>query len=154
LLRWIRAGASGRIEAISAALRALHAPSYARYQALLGEHAGGLLEMTGQIYVWRGERPGAAEALAQRLRAKHGVPVRTLDAAAIRALDPELAPDFRYGLFFPENGHTVNPLRLVRTLVALFEQAGGRLLRRTVRGFDIGPEGLRAVRAKGGDLGA
>ena len=53
----------------------------------------------------------------------------------IRALDPDLAPGFARGLFFPDNGHTVNPLRLVQTLVELFVEAGGRLERRKVDGI-------------------
>ena len=57
---------------------------------------------------------------------------RALDANAIREIDPNLAPGFTRGLFFPDNGHTVNPLRLVQTLVTLFVEAGGKVERRKV----------------------
>src|SRR3546814_4568320 len=49
LLRWIRAGRIERVEQHARALRALHAPSYGRYQRLLGPRAAGLIEMTGQL---------------------------------------------------------------------------------------------------------
>ena len=145
LLRWIRAGRMDVVQASSAALRALHAPSLTRYDALLGPHAQGLIEKTGQIYVWRSAAASPTEALARALREQHGVITRTLDADAIRELDPNLAAGFTRGLFFPDNGHTVNPLRLVRTLVSLFVDAGGTVERRKVRRFACrGREALEA----------
>jgi D-amino-acid dehydrogenase len=145
LLRWIRAGTPAQVDAASAALRALHAPSLARYATLLGSHADGLIETTGQIYVWRSERAGPTEALARALRERHGVATRALDAEAIRTLDPDLAPGFERGLFFPDNGHTVNPLRLVQTIVALFLAQGGTLQQARALAFERGERGVRAV---------
>ena len=123
LVRWIRAGRIDRVHASSAALRALHGPSLDRYAELLGIHADGLIETTGQIYVWRSSSASPTETLARSLREQHGVVTRALDANEIREMDPNLADGFTRGLFFPDNGHTVNPLRLVRTLVNLFGEA-------------------------------
>src|SRR3546814_11530840 len=78
---------------------------------LLGPRAAGLIEMTGQIYVWQSNAPNATEDLARRIREGFGVETRALSAEDIRALDENLAPMFSRGLFFPENGHTLNPLR-------------------------------------------
>lgn len=154
LARWIRAGSERRVLAISEALRALHGTSYSRYQALLGEHAKGLLEMTGQIYVWRTEQPAASEQFARQLRTEHGIDTKLLNRAALANLDPHLAPEFRHGLFFPENGHTVNPLRLVQTVVGLFEQAGGNVVRRRVLEFGFGHGGVKNLRCEDGELAA
>lgn len=129
LLRWIRAGRLDRVERHARALRALHAPSYERYQRLLGNRGGGLIEMTGQLYVWQTDAPNATEALAQRIREGFGVETKALTANEIRELDANLAPIFARGLYFPENGHTLNPLRLVRTLAEMFQSEGGELIR-------------------------
>jgi len=137
LIRWIRAGRLDRVEAHARALRALHAPSYTRYRDLLGPRAAGLIEMTGQIYVWRTDAAGPTEALSQRIRESHGVEARTLAAHEIRQMDPALDPGFTRGLFFPENGHTLNPLRLVQTLAAMLDEGGGRVLRGAAEGFAI-----------------
>lgn len=145
LLRWIRAGREDRVREVSHALRALHAQSYVMYEELLGERAQGLIEMTGQIYAWRSEQPAASEAFSQALRAEFGIEVQSLDTATLQGMEPDLCKSFRSGLFFPENGHTLNPLRLVQTLVTLFEQAGGRVLRETVRGFDVADGKATAV---------
>ena len=149
LVRWIRAGRMDRVNASSAALRALHAPSLSRYDALLASRAQGLIETTGQIYVWRSNAASPTEALARSLRERHGVVTRALDAQAIRELDPNLAPGFTRGLFFPDNGHTVNPLRLVRTLVALFVDAGGTVERRRVRRFQVTARNASAAQCEG-----
>ena len=149
LMRWIRAGSMDRVQASSAALRALHAPSLSLYDALLGPHARGLIETTGQIYVWRSAAASPTEALARALREQHGVVTRSLDADAIREMDPNLAAGFTRGLFFPDNGHTVNPLRLVRTLVQLFVEAGGTVQRRKVRRFQATGREVSAAQCAG-----
>src|SRR3546814_4107958 len=85
--------------------------------------------MTGQIYVWQSNAPNATEDLARRIREGFGVETRALSAEDIRALDENLAPMFSRGLFFPENGHTLNPLRLVQTLADMLQAEGGQVLR-------------------------
>ena len=135
LIRWVRAGRMDRVLQLAEALRALHGPSLARYERLLAADAS-LIERTGQLYVWRSNAAGPTEALARDLRERNGVETRALDAAAIRAMDPALAPGFTRGLFFPDNGHTVNPLRLVETLVKHFVAAGGSVRRDKVQAFE------------------
>lgn len=135
LIKWVNAGRMDRVVQLAQALRALHGPSLTRYEQLLGPDAS-LLERTGQLYVWRSKEAGPTEALARDLRERNGVETRALDAAAIRDMDPELAPGFSRGLFFPDNGHTVNPLRLVETLVGRFVEAGGTVRRDNVLGFE------------------
>jgi D-amino-acid dehydrogenase len=152
LLRWMREADMERVNANSDALRALHARSLCMYADLLGDKARGLIETTGQIYVWKSEAAGPTEALARELREKHGVTTQVLDAAAIRSLDPLLAPGFARGLFFPDNGHTTNPLRLVQTVVELFTAAGGCVERRNVLEFRRNGRGVNGLRCEDGLL--
>ena len=149
LMRWIRASRPDQVQVSSAALRALHAPSLQRYDALLGAHAKDLIETTGQIYVWRSSAASPTEAIARSLREQHGVITRALDANEILEMDPNLAPGFTRGLFFPDNGHTVNPLRLVQTLVKLFVDAGGTVERRKVTRFEVAGGTASAARCEG-----
>jgi len=151
LTRWMMAGSLDRVHASSAALRALHAPSLERYALILGAHHNALIETTGQIYVWRSAGASPTEALARGLREMHGVITRALDANAIRELDPNLAPGFTRGLFFPDNGHTVNPLRLVQTLVKLFAEAGGKIEQRKVVRFVVADGKAAAARCEGAE---
>lgn len=154
LVRWIRAGRIAQVEQHARALRALHAPSYQRYQALLGPRAAGLIEMTGQIYVWQGNAPNATEDLARRIRESFGVETQALSAEDIRALDGNLAPIFSRGLFFPENGHTLNPLRLVQTLAQMLQAEGGQLLRRKAISFGLNGAGAHHLQCVGENIEA
>jgi glycine/D-amino acid oxidase-like deaminating enzyme len=149
LVRWIRAGRIGQVEQHARALRALHAPSYESYQRILGPRSTGLIEMTGQLYVWQSDAPNATEDLARRIREGFGVETRALTAEDIRELDGNLAPVFSRGLFFPENGHTLNPLRLVQTLVDMFQAEGGQVLRRRAISFALDGGGAHHLLCEG-----
>jgi len=150
LVRWVRAGRMDRVERAATALRALHAPSLDRYEKVLGPEAAGLIERTGQLYVWKTDAAGPTEQLAQDLRARNGVESRPFDAAAIYDIDAELAPGFRRGLFFPDNGHTVNPLRLVQTLVGKLADAGGTVRRDDVVALDRSGQRVAGLRLASG----
>src|SRR3546814_1335412 len=105
--------------------------------------------MTGQLYVWQSNAPNATEDLARRLREGFGVETRALSAADIRELDGNLAPIFSRGLFFPENGHTLNPLRLVQTLAEMVQAEGGEVLRRRAIAFAVNGTAARHLQCEG-----
>src|SRR3546814_4813097 len=121
---------------------------------LLGPRAAGLIEMTGQIYVWQSNAPNATEDLARRIREGFGVETRALSAEDIRALDENLAPMFSRGLFFPENGHTLNPLRLVQTLADMLQAEGGQVLRRKAVSFGLNGTAARHLQCLGVNIEA
>ncbi|MEO8937262.1 MAG: FAD-binding oxidoreductase [Burkholderiaceae bacterium] len=128
LLRWIRAGRMPQVRAASDALCAMHETALDQYRALLGpSHFSELIRTTGQVHVWEGEHEGAGDRIARELRDRHGIPTEPLDADQLHEMIPQLSPRIRRGLFFPRNGHTVGPQRMVQVLAALLEQAGGRL---------------------------
>jgi len=150
LLRWVAAGRPGRVAEISNAMRLLHAPALDLYAGLLGQRYPDLVEKTGQLYAWRNPASSPSEDIARRLRESHGIVVQALGPRELYALDPDLAPGFVRGLYFPENAHTVDPLGLVTSIVELFVQAGGRVSRAHVQSFGLaGGLAVRAVCAEG-----
>lgn len=137
LLRWVAAGRPQRVTQISAAMRALHAPALDLYQDLLGKRYHTLIEKTGQLYVWRNANASPSEEIARQLRQSHGIAVQPLSPQDIQHMDPDLAPGFLRGLYFPENAHTVDPLGLVESIVDLFVQSGGTVVRDAVRALEL-----------------
>jgi glycine/D-amino acid oxidase-like deaminating enzyme len=135
LIRWVLAGRIDKVWEASAALRALHSQSLQMYGDILQEKTTSLIETTGQLYVWKTKLASPTEELAYKIREHHGVKTEVLNEEQIRLFDPELSPGFTKGLFFPENGHTVNPLRLVKTIVELFIEIGGEVQRQKLVGF-------------------
>ena len=153
LMRWVMAGRLDRVKAYAAALNALHAPTLEGYRGLLGSAGvADLFRVQGHLYVWQGETPNAKDHISQSLRETHGVRSEALDAAGVQGREPCLAPIFGRGLYFPDNAHTVNPLRLVETLAASFTADGGTIRQGRVRGFDVGADGPRTVLTDIGDF--
>src|SRR3546814_19534152 len=61
---------------------------------------------------------------------------------------------FSRGLFFPENGHTLNPLRLVQTLADMLQAEGGQVLRRKAVSFGLNGTAARHLQCLGGNIEA
>ena len=141
LARFVGASRAAKIPALSTALRALHRDSFDLYRDLLGVgDTADLLRRNGQIQVWHAGDP--TTPLMRHLWAEHGVATEPLDADALRQLAPDLAPEFSEGQFFPDNGMTVNPARLVETLFGKVVEAGGILHRERVMKLipdEVGP---------------
>lgn len=136
LMRWARAGARDSADHASRQLKALSEPSLRLYREMLGDtQFGDLVRTSGHLHVWELAMPSAADRLADGMVEAKGIhPVR-LDAGAIRDIEPSLAPIYRRGLFFPDNGHTVNPQRLVQTIVAGCVQRGAQVRKARVTGL-------------------
>lgn len=128
LLRWIAAGRMPRVEAASAALRALHANALDRYRELLGAEFDDIIRVSGQVHIWESPEPSPSEEIYRQLWQRHGVEAQWLGADEVRQLVPQLARTVTRAVFLPKNGHTLNPRRLVGTLARLFAQAGGTVL--------------------------
>lgn len=138
LIRWVRQGGNlDKVRAASHALRALHQQALTDYRDMLGEDYAKHIEETGQIYVWQHDRSGPVENLAKALREEHGVKAERLSASDIQRIDPQLNPIYCNGLYFPENGHTLNPLRLVEVLAEKFRALGGSIKNDEFRSFSF-----------------
>lgn len=155
LLRWIAAGRMSRVLASAKALRSLHKPVFDTYRDLLGREAfSDLIRTAGQLYVWRTEAPTRSEQIADDLRTRYGIRTEIIPAEQLRQMEPALANDFRRGLYFPDNGHTANPQRLVRHIAEQFVREEGVLLRRKALGLEVGPDEVMAVRTSEGRVEA
>jgi D-amino-acid dehydrogenase len=143
LARFVAASRPSRIEASTQAITALNARSLPAWQKRLA--ALGLdhhLRERGLLSVWadaRGYR--AALPLFERQRSL-GMEVETLDAAALRALEPTLGARAVAGALYPTGCHVSDPLDFTR---ALGEQAIARGAR--TRKFEA-----IEIRAGGGEV--
>lgn len=137
LVKFLRAGASDRIEGISKALAALNMPTFDAYAPLLKdaglEH---LFHRTGQLFVYRSEAGYEKDRLGIELKRAAGVRVDILGEDEIRQLEPNIAPGFVKAHFIDSHGHCKNPGGLVKGLAAHFTRNGGRLLKEKVTSID------------------
>jgi D-amino-acid dehydrogenase len=155
LIRFIRAGQPGKVEAQARALRGLLAPSLATLAPLVKEAgAENLVEKLGHLFVYRSEESWRKESAAWALRRENGIEWDEFDDDELRQLDPNLSRDLVKGVLVRENGHTSNPHRLVNALADAFRRSGGRFEKRRVVGFELDGAGLKGIRTAHGTLAA
>ena len=153
LMRFLASGRRGRVEEISAAMRALHRLTFECYEPLVRE-AGceELIQRRGQLFVYEDADGPEKSAFSLGLRRQHGVKVEVLNPDELRQLEPALAPIFKRGVYLPEQGQCPNPGRLVASLAELAARKGARFTKARVLGFEFGTEGPTALRTDAGPI--
>lgn len=153
LLRFAAASRPRRVEAISIALAALLEGTFAAFDRLLeAADAGDMLRRSGWLCVYETEAGFEAYRPMIELQRRRGVSFDILDREPLREFEPALGPIFARAVYYPEVGYALDSLRLVQVLAAAFGRCGGTLKRAEARGFEIGPEGPRAVLTEAGPL--
>ncbi len=154
LWRFLATGGAAETARISAGLATLIGDTVEQHRAL-AEGTGAVRFLADGRYtylfarreVWEGDRRGHA------LRAAAGVVGRPLDRAALLERDPELGPDFGFGVEFEGSGHVTDPGGYVAALFAHFRAEGGEFLATEIRDLRPAGEGVEIAHA-GGTLAA
>ncbi|MCH7794855.1 MAG: FAD-dependent oxidoreductase [Proteobacteria bacterium] len=153
LLRFAAASRPKRVEQISIALAALLAGSFAAFDRLLAAaDAADMLRRTGWLCVYETEAGLEAYRPMLELQRRRGVSFDILNRDALREFEPALGPIFARAVYYPDVGYALDGLRLVQVLAAAFGRHGGTLTRAEARGFEIGPDGPRAVLTEAGPV--
>ena len=135
-LRFARSARQRPAEAITRARVSLARRVFDAYAPLLAAAgAESLVRREGMLMVFESRASLARAGYGLGVARRHGVRVEEMSGADAREREPALGPMVACAVLFPDNGHTVNPLRLVQTLFARFVADGGRLLRETVTGI-------------------
>lgn len=107
--------------------------------------ASDLLHHGGLLFTFESEAAFKNAAYAFDVRCRNRVEMDLLDGNEARQCEPALAKSVIKAYRVPKLVHTVNPGALVKALARLFAERGGRIVQDEVRGFDIGPDGVRAM---------
>jgi D-amino-acid dehydrogenase len=139
-------GALNRAEAIAGARAALLAQAGHAYDNLLTDIARpDLIRNTGLIFAYETQAAFEAGRSGLEMRRRRGIEAQELTGNQLRELEPALSDLVVSGVHYPIVQTVINPLLLTEAVVDAFNARGGRLLRETVRGFDLGPPGVTAV---------
>ena len=141
------------VEASADALRRLLAQTFDAYAPLI--KAAGVEEIVqrpGYLVVYESDTAYEADTLSWKIRRDRGVEFDVLDAPALRNLEPALAPRYARGVYVLDQGYVTSPLRLAQSLAERFERDGGRIERRTVQDFELGPAGPSALVTESGRI--
>ena len=141
-----------RVEEIAKARQSLLDKVHETLDPLV-EEAGAtdLMSKTGLLFTFESEEAFQGASYAFDIRRRNGVEMDLLDGNEARQVEPMLSKKVVRAYRVPSLTHTFNPGNLVKALAELFVRRGGKLLKREVRGFDIGPDGIRALKTDQGD---
>ncbi|WP_275285799.1 NAD(P)/FAD-dependent oxidoreductase [Halomonas elongata] len=133
-----------------AGIRALNEASLVAWRELLASIGrSDLLCGHGSLLVHeKAETADALAASAARFAAQ-GVAQEWLNGEEVRRRVPELSERIRGGLFFPETGHVIDPLWVVKELVRAARAAGVRFSRATVQSARADARGVRLETSEG-----
>ncbi|MFL1461327.1 NAD(P)/FAD-dependent oxidoreductase [Roseococcus sp. DSY-14] len=155
LWRFVLAARPVEVERIAAGMAQLLDGAEQRHRDILrAEGAEDLLRDEGQLYLYRDAAQLAKDDAAWALRRRHGQRAEVLDRAGIEALEGGIAPAYRIGVFLPEQGHVVNPLRHARVVARGVERMGGTIRRAEVSALLRENGRVTGVRAGGETLRA
>lgn len=105
-------------------------------------HVADRVRETGWLKVWRTAGPEAAEFERAALEA-NGIGAAVLDRQSISALEPEIAPIFRTGLFHSETASVDSPGAVTAAYAAMFAAEEGRIEKGHVRALEAIDGGWR-----------
>ncbi len=110
-----------------------------------GSDAARYMRRLGWLEVYKRQARFKADA-RERMRIRSlGATVEELDADEIKQLERNLSRDYRYGVYFPDCGHCLDPFRLTQALADDVRAAGGRFIQAEVRDVEVGEGGARRL---------
>jgi len=158
MVRFFAAGRADRIPAIADALLQLHRPTVDLYRHhLAGTGHEDLVRDSMYVFVYRAPNMPNLDNLEWRLRLERGVPLEKIDAATLRDIEPDIAPDYTSAVLIKGQGRAYDPGAIGKVLTEKFLQGGGTLLKARVTGLkpldggkvaletDVGPKTAEKV---------
>ena len=153
LLRYLRSGTPERVTAQAKALRSLLRTTVESMTSLAQEaQAQDLIRHDGHLYVYRSEKGFQKDQGGWSLRRENGVKFEVLDQGALREFDPALSPDLARGVFIEENGHTIDPSKLVKRLVEQAVRNGAIAMSTAITAVALDGQAVRGVQTQTGEL--
>lgn len=154
LLRFLAAGSSlDKVEAVAEARHRLVRDAPLAYRAVADEAGLAHYVMSnGLLHVFADQAEFAQEKLEWEIRTARGVRWRKIEQEELRALEPGLADNYRFGILVEDGAHLTDPGGFVAALTAHAVSQGATLLRSRVTGFEITDGRLNAVQHEDGSL--
>jgi glycine/D-amino acid oxidase-like deaminating enzyme len=153
LVQFLRSGSPEKVAAQAKALRTLLGPTVELMQSLAREAgAEDLIQHDGHLYAYRTEKGFLKDQRGWTLRRENGVSFHVLDQRSLRDFDPSLSTEFVRGVFIAENGHTINPPKLVKRLVEAALRNGAVIVRSSATQVATIGSAACGVRTAAGEL--
>lgn len=138
LTRFVRNAAPSRRWRHAQAMATLMRDTVMAYDNLVeGSPARDLIRHDGAVVVYETDDGFAADADERAMLKRLGTDFVELDRAAIRDLEPALAPSFARGVHYRDCAQTLSPLGLSHALVDDFQRDGGTFRRANASAISV-----------------
>lgn len=108
-----------RVRAVAQALSDLLRGSVQAHTQIAAElGASDLIRRTGQLHLYPDEAHYTKDQDSWALKQEHGLHLEKISRPTIEAMESNVGPDYRIGVFLPTEGWVANPLRYAQTLAA------------------------------------
>jgi D-amino-acid dehydrogenase len=154
LWRFLANATRSRAEAVARQTAPLLLDSLDQHLALAeGTPAARFIRPTDYLYLYRDRAGYEADRFTWTLRRQAGMTWTELDEGALRAREPDLSGVRRFGVALPDHGIITDPGAHVAALAEAFADAGGRIVRASVRAVEPDDGGV-TLRTDGADIRA
>lgn len=129
------------------AIRALNDQALPAWQTLLQQiQASEQMQIEGSYLVFESDTTFAQyQNSTLTLIQRYGVNAQVISGHALREAEPALSPSIKHAVFFPDTGHTQNPLKLSETLFSAFIQQGGLFIQQEVSTLTPNAQGCQII---------
>src|SRR5260370_30388935 len=147
LVRFLANATTTRNKARATALHGLIGASLKLHREwIVKANAAQRIRETGWLKAWRSDAVVAAkEELA--FLAEYGIASRLLDRQAISALEPNIVPVYRVGLFHTQTASVDSPGAVVKAYARMFAGSGGEIRQSDIKAIAPDREGWRVMLA-------
>ena len=129
LARFVWSARPGPVNRAVADLAALHEGAVNRHVAMAREvGVPELILQRGHLHLYPDESALAKDAAGWDLRRKYGFQFERLERDGIIALEPDVSPRYRVGMFLADHATVRNPFRYVQAIFHKYLEIGGRAL--------------------------
>ena len=152
LIRFLRCANPDQMWRTANGMRGLLAPVFECYAPLLkNANAEDLIRREGCLYIYDSAEAFELDRPTQNLRRELGAKLDNISEEEIRQLEPSLSAKFKWGIYAPENGLTINPQRLTKTIAEQVVADGGRFIRSDVRDIKLRADRRKVIHTSGGE---
>ena len=145
-IRFAMATKKSRVESIADARANLLAHAGDALSAVLNEIAHPeMVESLGLIHTYESQAKLDSGMYAIEMRRKRGIRLEVKTGDELREIEPTLSDNVVGGVWYPDVQECINPQRMTKVIGEAFVAAGGTLMKAEVKGFDVGPDGPRAI---------
>ena len=152
LLRFISAGRKARVDRAVAAATALCHAAWDDFPPLLKDAGSESLIMPEEcLSLYSSDAELRADQAKLDACARHGLALDVIPGHELRQMEPDLAPDFAWGVLNRNWRNVADPYRLSTDFAALFQSQGGRILRAAVAGIEVSDGRAARLHCEGAD---